>query len=577
MHRRLSTVKRLKRWGKQHWRKLLLYMGGGIAGMCVIVQLLYPGDRLIPFAQVDSVRMGGWTKQDAISQLNEKYKTQKINIIFGERTDPYRTPQPAVIGLTVDNKQRISETSYAWWLRLIPGSIFWAHAVIHYDAPSYLKNDKELLSYIEKELGHSCDVAPKNASLKPKGSTLELVPAEAGGTCKIEDVKKQLSNVTLHINQPTTVRIPMKKIPPEVSDAQARQVGEQVTNRIGKGLAMQAGGQQVVIDPKVLLGWLDFPIVDKQLTTIVNKDRANEFMTKQIAPKVTRSAGVSKVTTMDFVETARADGPSGQALNAAATLASMTQFLNGKTDKVQAVTQAVPPRIEYTRHYSPTDTGLSALMQQYAESKPGSFGISLIELSGQRRRASYQDTKQFQTASTYKLFIAYSTLRRIESGTWNWADQINGGRNLERCFDDMIVKSDNACAETLLQKISFGPLATDIKTLGLTNTSFKSDVPKTTSGDLAVFLATLESGQMFSQDSSSRLIGAMKRNIFRQGIPAGANGQVADKVGFINGLLHDAAIVYGPNGPAILCIMTDGSSWATIADLTRQIEALRAR
>jgi hypothetical protein len=45
--------------------------------------------------------------------------------------------------------------------------------------------------------------------------------------------------------------------------------------------------------------------------------------------------------------------------------------------------------------------------------------------------------------------------------------------------------------------------------------------------------------------------------------------RVADKVGFMDGLLHDAAIVYGPNGTYVLAVMTDGSSWATIADLDK--------
>ena len=239
--------------------------------------------------------------------------------------------------------------------------------------------------------------------------------------------------------------------------------------------------------------------------------------------------------------------------------------------------RVVQPKIEYSRSYSPTDTGLSALLQQYAESHPGTYGVSLVELSGQRRRAAYQDTKQFRTASTYKLFVAYSTLKRVESGVWKWSDAVSGGRNLEKCFDDMIVKSDNPCAEALLTKIGFRAITDEMKSIGLTGTSFLGDIPLTTAGDLSTFNASLESGQLLSADSRTRLLGAMKRNIYRQGIPAGTSSQVADKVGFLDGLLHDAAIIYTPSGPAVLSIMTDGSSWATIADLTKQIEALRAR
>jgi hypothetical protein len=89
-------------------------------------------------------------------------------------------------------------------------------------------------------------------------------------------------------------------------------------------------------------------------------------------------------------------------------------------------------------------------------------------------------------------------------------------------------------------------------------------------------MASLERGQLsISASSRSKLISALQRNIYRQGIPAGAKGGVADKVGFIDRLLHDTAIVYSPNGTYALTIMTDGSSWANIAQLTREIEALR--
>ena len=201
----------------------------------------------------------------------------------------------------------------------------------------------------------------------------------------------------------------------------------------------------------------------------------------------------------------------------------------------------------------------------------------MVELSGKNRRATFNDSQRFRTASTYKLYVAYSTLKRVEAGTWKWSDQIQGGRNLEKCFDDMIVRSDNPCGEALLNKVGFRPLTDEMKALGLTNTSFVGTIPETSAGDLTTFMGSLESGQILGSDSRSRLLGALKRNIYRQGIPAGANGQVANKVGFLDGLLHDAAIIYGPTGPIVLSIMSDGSSWATLADLTKQIETLRAQ
>ena len=141
----------------------------------------------------------------------------------------------------------------------------------------------------------------------------------------------------------------------------------------------------------------------------------------------------------------------------------------------------------------------------------------------------------------------------------------------------MIVKSDNACGEAMLSKIGYGTLTKEIQAIGLSKSSFMHSFPETTAGDLTTFVGALQSGQLLNPSSTNTLLSAMKRNVYRQGIPAGASGQTADKVGFLDAFLHDASIVYSPRGTYALSIMTEGSSWATIADLTRQIEKLRAQ
>lgn len=564
-------------WGRQHWRQLALYGGGGLAGLLLLIQLVYPGDRLPLFMSIDGVNVSGWDKKDAKWELDKQYVAKTVQLYFGDTKEPYRNSTLAAIGLAVDNGQRIETVSYDWWLRLIPTSLFWAHMATAADAPVYDFDQSKTQAYINKELGESCNVQPKNALPKVSNDQLVVQSAVAGGTCKVEDVKKQLLSVRPTLQSATIARIPMNIIEPVVKDEQAKTFAASLTKRIGSGVTVKAGDQTIAVEKKTLLSWLDFSTPDNKLTVGVNKERSADFLNKQIAPKVTKAAGVSKVTTMDFMETARVNGANGQALNVDSTLQVITDFLIDKRPDIVVATAVVAPRVEYTRNYSPTDTGLSALMKQYAESHPGSFGISMVELSGQHRRATYNDTKRFRTASTYKLYVAYGTLKRVEAGTWKWTDQIQGGRDLAKCFDDMIVKSDNPCGETLLNKIGFRALTDEMKALGLTNTSFMGSIPETSAGDLTTFLGSLEAGQMLNADSRARLLGAMKRNVYRQGIPAGANGQVADKVGFLDGFLHDAAVIYGPSGPVVLSIMSDGSSWATLADLTKQIEALRAR
>jgi hypothetical protein len=68
----------------------------------------------------------------------------------------------------------------------------------------------------------------------------------------------------------------------------------------------------------------------------------------------------------------------------------------------------------------------------------------------------------------------------------------------------------------------------------------------------------------------------MKGNVYRQGIPSGIpNARVADKVGFLDALLHDASIVYSPKGTYVLIILTNNASWGNIAELAKEIESVR--
>ena len=84
--------------------------------------------------------------------------------------------------------------------------------------------------------------------------------------------------------------------------------------------------------------------------------------------------------------------------------------------------KTVPAKVEYDRNYSSTEDGLNALLKHYAEDHPGTYGISFLEIDGKKRNASYNSNKQFVTASTYKLFVGYSVLRREQLAGWRWED-----------------------------------------------------------------------------------------------------------------------------------------------------------
>lgn len=538
-------------------------------GTLMVVQLFWPTDKLLPYDNVDGMALGKLSRAQAATKLSDAYASKPIEIYLGERDQPVGSVTLAEAGMTVDIAKRVSDWRYPWYVRLLPTSLFWAGISDSKDLQPVAS--KQTDEFVTNKLMAHCKVKPRNATLRADGNNLTVMPAASGGTCDPSKVEQEFKAVRLVLNKPASVRISMKVVAPAVTDAEAKASAAKLQERLKVGLPLVVEGQAITVPAAQVYQWLEFSPAEDTVEYAATVERAKAYMDKQVLPKVAIAASAATVTTKDFDEVSRVGGSEGRTLNAVGTIASVNEFLVGQVSNAVAVTQTVPPPINFIRTYSSTDEGLNALLKNFSTDHTGEFGISYAELSGDKRRASYQGDKQFVTASTYKLFVAYSVLKRVESGNMSWQET-------EPCFNKMIALSDNACAESLLETVGLKTVTSEINALGLKNSNFiKEGGPYTTANDLAIFLGTLEAGSMFSPLSRERLIGSMTAGIHRQGIPAGAGEfvQVANKVGFLNGLLHDAAIVYSPKGTYVLAVMSDGSTWGTIAELMRELEKIR--
>lgn len=554
---------------RANWKKIGLIVGGSLVLMLLLIQLFYPSDRLPLAATIDGQALGGKTKAEAAVVLNAAYAKHAVAIYMGSGEKPVVSPKFSDMDVSVDSAKRLESVRYPWYLRLVPTSLFWAN-VSNIPAPT-AKFGSKFTGYVDTKLMPDCKQAPIDATLKVTGEKLDVVPSVTGGTCEKDDVLASIKKITPSLTEKTSVRVARDEQEPAVSNDEAKAYAKTLSERLEGGVTIDVLGGPVDVSAKDVLSWLDFSTKDGVIVATVNGDRAGAWLNGNVASKVAIAPGVSYITTLDFTETARVNGSSGRALDVVATVASLQSVIAGDSTQASVATVAVPPTEQYTRTYSPSDKGLSALLANYAKDHPGTYGISLVELDGKKRRADYNGDKQFITASTYKLFVAYSLLKQIDAGKRSWDSDA-------ACFNKMISLSDNACAEGFLNAIGLSTVTKDIQAIGLKNSTFmKTGGPFTTANDLTLMLGMIATSQNFSSVNQQRLIAAMKANVYRKGIPAGASGTVADKVGFLDGLLHDAAIVYGPHGTYVLAIMTDGSSWATIADLTKQIDTLRAQ
>lgn len=567
---------RIKQWFRRRNKALLVGLLVVLVGF-IVAQFFYPTDRLPLFASIDGRDLSGWKKQDAAWQLDHKMAAHPIAVKLGQTKDVYDKAQPSEIGLTSSNSDRLSSRDYPWYWRLVPTSLLWYGFIQPDGAPAYKTSEKTAKSYLNNELGKSCNIPPKDATLKYKDKSLQVVDAVNGGTCDEKEALKALTQIRPRLTKPSSVTIPVKVTKPKVNNERATELKDKLLANTKNDVKLKVMGKEQTIPQAEVLSWLTFSTKKGTLDYNFNKTAANKYFAKSVTPKVVRPAGQTTISTLDFTVTAKKVGATGQTLALTNTLANIKDVLEGKEPSAKAEVTTTPPKIVYHRSYTHTSIGISALMTHYDEDHAGTFGVAFQELGGQGRIAQYNGSRVFVTASTYKLFVAYGVLKRVDAGTWKWSDKnINGGRNLSTCFDDMIVKSDNECAKAMLLKIGLKTLTNEIQALGLRSSTFLHSNIESTPGDLRSYLIMLQNGTLpISSSSRTRLLDAMKRQVYRQGIPAGASGTVADKVGFLWALLHDAAIVYSPKGTYVLVIMTDGSSWANIADLTRKIESLR--
>ena len=572
---RRSSLGRALDWVKSHKLPAFLLV---LFFIVVFIQLLYPSSRMVPFVSVDGKDFGMWSRGDVIARLDQLVDNQKVDIYLGGTQQVYSSTESTNIGVASDNTSRVESMDYPWYLRVIPLSILWHHWLLQAGQPSYSANEEAAKKYLISNLGFndSCKIMPKDASLKYENNQLKITPAQDGGTCETKSAVRALGMARPTADKRGRVKIDVEVIRPTVSSKDAEALKDLLLSTTDGGVSIDLGNEKQVVPQEDVLSWLNFTTSKNKLDFTIDNKKSSAYLNKHVAPKVSVSAGITRIATRDFTVLSKKAGANGRSLDVRATQGEIKNVLSGTTREAVAKTMTVKPRVLYSRTYTKTGTGISAQLQHYSEDNSGVYGISFVELGGQGRSAEYNSTRAFTTASTYKLFVAYGTIKKIEDGKWKWGDSVVGGRDVAKCFDEMIVLSDNPCAEALLKRYGYNDLTRDIQSLGLYNSGFYTEAPKTTARDLTTFLTKLKNGSLGIRDGNKdRLLNAMSRNVYRQGIPAGTSGKAANKVGFLGGLLHDASVVYSPKGDYVLVIMTDGSSWAKIADLTRKIEALR--
>lgn len=577
-------------WMQRHWKLVILIIVGLIILGVTIFQIVYPSGRLLPGTKIDGVAVGGMRKDDAAKKLNELYDNAKLNIFFGKNEAAFQSPQLKEVGISVLNEERLAAIDYPFYFRIIPGSYLWVNSVMKNGQLEYGYDKQQIQSYTQSKVGEDCTVPAQDATLKLVDSQLQVVPSVPGGVCEITQFQEKLSEVRPVAGQENDVRIDSVETPAKVDEDKARELADVLNTRMKNPMPLSLGSESQTVPGRVVLSWLDFksdvPPEDidnsgndtAKLVYQINKGRMSSYINSGIAAKVIKEPGVTKISTTDFKETARTNGVDGTQLDIDKIITSVTHYIDAKTDQAVAVTHPVGPSFNYTRSYTPTSVGFNAMLAQFANDNPGTYGLAFTEVSGVKypRSAAFNTAARVPSAGVESLYLGYAALMGLSDGSLREADKIAGTRAVSTCMDDMIMKNDDACRLGFYTYFGFAATTARGNELGLKNTLFADKGGVTSAGDLHGVMTKLYASQIAKSQNGQSLLVIARKSQLSEGIPAGIEtGQIANFVGENNTAHNNTAVVYSAKGTYILTVVSDGSSWEKIAELTKKIQALK--
>lgn len=260
------------------------------------------------------------------------------------------------------------------------------------------------------------------------------------------------------------------------------------------------------------------------------------------------------------------------------TAAIMTFVLTRPSD-TPSNEQPVVTTEEPTSH---VDDELTRQIAEWADAQPANYGIVVRELGGEMRTAEYQADQSMTTASTYKVFLVYAFLHAVEQGDVAFDEPLPIGYSPEECIDRLLLRSENDCAYDLGNTVGWDGIdlllpqydytATRLNNYDASGQTTDAD-KKSSARDEALLMERLERGTLLDAGHTEMMLSRLKQQVHRERVPAGLpeGVVVADKPGWLDSVENDAAIVYGPKSTYVITILSDSSSTAPLADLSRLV------
>ena len=208
---------------------------------------------------------------------------------------------------------------------------------------------------------------------------------------------------------------------------------------------------------------------------------------------------------------------------------------------------------------------------------PGRTGVWIADRGSTTPLYSHDANTNVTTASLYKLGVLMEAERRVDSGQLRYRDMITIGEDdvteegsgyevgavlsVDDALEAMITMSDNGAALALWHLFGGDTIDATLARAGMPDFHVTFDSAGNTVATpraVGTFFGLLARKELVSAAASERMIARLQRQTINDRLPAALPKQtvVAHKTGNLEGLIHDAGIIFTPRGERIVVVMT---------------------
>jgi Beta-lactamase enzyme family/Putative peptidoglycan binding domain len=531
-------------------------------------------NRLPVFTSIDGLNIGLKREAAARSLLDTQFAEQEIALNVSGVTHSVLA-NSAGVTQDLDKTMQIAKERKGW--RRVPV----VNAFANYTGslqPRYTVNSVALTSALDT-LVKSEQKAPQDAKLLvsvQNPDDVSIVESQNGYVINAKIAADQVTTSVRH-NNDFVVEINKETIEPNITTTDLAPALTKAKSVAKAHMQLQAGNKQVALSDADVRALLTIREVEggNPVLTLVREDLVAKL--KSLAGTFYRAPVATTITLLDGNTVSTSEGAAGQTLDVEKTADAMIASFEANTLNVSAKLADIASPKSYKRTYSNSSEGLYKLIEQFAKTHSGSYKVAAVELKdGQTRSAFYAADDQIITASTFKVFVAYVALLKIEQGVYTLDTQTELG-SIDYCMRRMLIPSADDCALALQHLIGWSEIDRVLAAAGFGSTDLNNSTggdKYSTARDEMKLLTKLYNGELLSASSVDYLFSIMDDQIYRSGIIAGSRGTRApSKVGILYGLRHDIGVVYGPKTTYALVILTNnaGGSFTNVKLLAEQI------